>query len=85
MATEMEELSETQKNVFVKITDNDVLSLKTLISQPEFNVEFVDENGMTPLQHAAYKGNKEIVQVLLDQVNIKFIPCWARGIKVNKL
>uniref|UniRef100_A0A182YKR0 Uncharacterized protein n=1 Tax=Anopheles stephensi TaxID=30069 RepID=A0A182YKR0_ANOST len=30
-------------------------------------VDFVDENGMTPLQHAAYKGNKEAVQLLLDQ------------------
>jgi ankyrin repeat protein len=27
---------------------------------------------MTPLQHAAYKGNKEIVQMLLDRVSVTF-------------
>lgn len=68
MATVTEELSEAQKNVFDKITENDVLAVKSLISQADFNVNCVDENGMTPLQHASYKGNKEIVQVLLDQV-----------------
>jgi ankyrin repeat protein len=35
------------------------------------NVDIYDENGMTPLQHAAYKGNKEIVQMLLDQVSVE--------------
>lgn len=56
-----------QKTIFENITANDIASLKVLLSQPNFNVDFIDENGMTPLQHAAYKGNKEICQLLLDQ------------------
>jgi len=29
------------------------------------NVDYVDEDGMTPLQHAAYKGNRELCEMLL--------------------
>jgi ankyrin repeat protein len=67
------DLSEIRKNVFEKIFEGDVAALKVLISQPNFDVDFVDENGMTPLQHAAYKGNKEVAQLLLDQVRFNFI------------
>lgn len=63
-----EPLSEFQKNIFEKITNNEVGALKTLLTQLEGTIDFVDENGMTPLQHACYKGNKEAVQLLLDQV-----------------
>ncbi|XP_045474215.1 ankyrin repeat and MYND domain-containing protein 2 isoform X1 [Harmonia axyridis] len=63
--TNTKELSETEKKVFEAIEKNDVILLKTLLPELE-NPNVMDENSMTPLQHAAYKGNKEIVQLLLD-------------------
>lgn len=58
--------SEIEKKIFEAITNNDVNLLKTLlVDQQEINI--LDENSMTPLQHAAYKGNKEMVQMFLDQ------------------
>ncbi|XP_072388562.1 ankyrin repeat and MYND domain-containing protein 2-like [Diabrotica undecimpunctata] len=59
-------LSETDQQIFKAIENNDVVLLKTLLAETK-NVNILDENSMTPLQHAAYKGNKDLVQVLLDQ------------------
>lgn len=64
-----EELNEVQKKIFESIPKNDVGQLNTLLAQLQGTADFVDENGMTPLQHACYKGNTELVQILLDQVN----------------
>lgn len=72
MSSEQKELSETEKRIFEAIDKNDVSLLKTLLVGKQ-NVNILDENLMTPLQHAAYKGNKEIVQMLLDQVNKQII------------
>lgn len=58
-----------EKDIFDQITKNDVGGLKFSLSQLSGTVDFVDENGMTPLQHACYKGNVESVQMLLDQVS----------------
>lgn len=60
-------LSDTEKKIFEAVEKNDVTALKTLLTTDQ-KVNIFDENSMTPLQHAAYKGNKEIVQILLDQV-----------------
>ncbi|KAK7862086.1 hypothetical protein R5R35_011501 [Gryllus longicercus] len=56
-----------EKDIFEKIANNDVAGLKNILLQENIKPDLCDENGMTPLQHAAYKGNKEIVQMLLDQ------------------
>lgn len=68
MATEEVTLTDVQKKIFDAITKTDVGELKTLLVQLQGTADFVDENGMTPLQHACYKGSTELVQVLLDQV-----------------
>lgn len=68
MAPSTEDLTDFQKEIFEKISKNEVCELKTLLAQRKVKMDFVDENGMSPLQHACYKGNKEIVQLLLDQV-----------------
>ncbi|XP_053664772.1 ankyrin repeat and MYND domain-containing protein 2 [Anopheles marshallii] len=60
-------LTEDQQAIFNRIAKNENSELRLLLSQYKTSVDFVDENGMTPLQHAAYKGNKEAVQLLLDQ------------------
>ncbi|XP_044754940.1 ankyrin repeat and MYND domain-containing protein 2-like isoform X2 [Coccinella septempunctata] len=63
--TNTKSLNETEKKVFEAIEKNDVILLKALLPNLE-NPDIMDENSMTPLQHAAYKGNKDIVQLLLD-------------------
>lgn len=60
-------LTDDEKKVYKAIQDDDIVELKTALSQIK-NVNIVDLNSMTPLQYAAYKGDKEIVQILLDQV-----------------
>ncbi|KAL3268837.1 hypothetical protein HHI36_007928 [Cryptolaemus montrouzieri] len=60
------ELTAVEKQLFEVIEKNDTLLLKTLLPQIQ-NVNILDENSMTPLQHAAYKGNREMVQMLIDQ------------------
>lgn len=66
-----ESLTDVQKKIFETIPKGDVGELKTLLTQLQGTADFVDENGMTPLQHACYKGNTELVQTLLDQVSPK--------------
>lgn len=61
-------MSDNEKKVFEAIVNNDAVLLKGLLTENPQNVNILDENQMTPLQHAAYKGNKELVQILLDQV-----------------
>lgn len=65
--TENQEVTDNKKNVFEAIDKNDVNTLKALLADKQ-DVNIFDENFMTPLQHAAYKGNKDMVQMLLDQV-----------------
>lgn len=68
MAPGTEGLTDLQRNIFTKINKNEICELKTLLVPNKVKMDFVDENGMSPLQHACYKGNIEIVQMLLDQV-----------------
>lgn len=68
MTPTTESLSELQKQVFTHISNHESSELRTLLASNKMKIDFVDENGMSPLQHACYKGNKEIVQMLLDQV-----------------
>ncbi|XP_031846094.1 ankyrin repeat and MYND domain-containing protein 2 [Nomia melanderi] len=67
MAPDMEDITDVQKKIFDIIRDNSVLELKMLLVANKVKMDFVDENGISPLQHACYKGRKEIVQILLDQ------------------
>lgn len=73
MAPGTEGLTDFQRDIFIKISKNEVCELKTLLASNKVKMDFVDENGMSPLQHACYKGNVEIVQMLLDQVGYKLI------------
>lgn len=72
MAPSTEALTDLQRDIFTKIGNNKVCELKTLLASNKVKIDFVDENGMSPLQHACYKGNMEIVQMLLDQVGYVF-------------
>lgn len=67
--TSSENAQDPQKEIFAKISDNKADELKALLAASKIKIDFIDENGMSPLQHASYKGNKEIVQMLLDHVS----------------
>ncbi|XP_071566061.1 ankyrin repeat and MYND domain-containing protein 2 [Temnothorax nylanderi] len=67
MAPVTEDPADFQREIIERISKNEVCELKTLLSQRKVKIDFVDENRMSPLQHACYKGNMEIVQLLLDQ------------------
>lgn len=58
-----------EKKVFDAIAQGDLAEFNNLLAQHKGSVDLYDENGMTALQHAAYKGNKEMVQTLLDRVS----------------
>lgn len=58
---------EDNSKIFEAIASNDAALLKALLAERPHSANALDENKMTPLQHAAYKGSKEMVQLLLDQ------------------
>lgn len=68
MEAKTEEKPAAEKTIFDAIAQNDLVEFKNILAQHKGPVDFFDENGMTALQHAAYKGNKDMVQLLLDRV-----------------
>lgn len=68
MAPSQDSANDIEKEIFAKISNNSTEELKVLLATSKIKVNFLDENCMTPLQHACYKGNLEIVQMLLDHV-----------------
>lgn len=63
-----EEQPAFEQTIFNAIAQGDLNEFKNILSQHKGSVDLFDENGMTALQHAAYKGNKDMVQLLLDRV-----------------
>ena len=61
---------ELKKEIFDKIDQNKPDELKALLAVNKVKMDFLDENKITPLQHACYKGNKEIAQMLIDHVSL---------------
>jgi len=60
-------LTDLQKDIFDSISKNDLPRLKLNLIELKTSIDYYDDNGMTPLQHACYKGNKEAVQICLDR------------------
>ncbi|KAJ0180718.1 hypothetical protein K1T71_004122 [Dendrolimus kikuchii] len=67
MEAKTEENANSEKSIFDIIAQGDLAEFKDFLAQRKGDVNFFDENGMTALQHAAYKGNKDMVQLLLDR------------------
>lgn len=65
-----DELMEMCAGLVEAIFDNDFDRLKELYELYEIGTDIQDEHGMTLLQHAAYKGNEQIVRWLLDRVRV---------------
>lgn len=57
-----------------KISENNVAEVKKLLNTSGLSIDEADEHGMSPLMHACYRGGREIVQLLLDQVC--FLICY---------
>lgn len=58
------------KEINEKISENNIAQVKKLLSNGGISIDTADEHGMSPLQHACYRGGHEIVQLLLDQVRL---------------
>jgi len=57
------------QDVFKAIFVNDFDGLQKIYAKHDLSTDILDEHGMTPLQHAAYKGNEQIVRWLLNRVS----------------
>lgn len=65
---ENENENDVESLVFKYIAENKFNELKSLYAQHKIKADIYDSDGMTPLQHACYKGNKDIVELLLEHV-----------------
>lgn len=63
-----DDLTQIKNLIFEKLSSNDTNAFRQLIMQLKDGVNFVDETGMTPLQHACCKANREAVEMLLNMV-----------------
>nr|CAG4646261.1 EOG090X06BA [Macrothrix elegans] len=59
-------VSEGYAKAIEKINSNDSSGIQDLIKNHDVEIEAEDEHGMTLLQQAAFKGRKDITQLLLD-------------------
>lgn len=55
------------------VSAGDVSAVKSLLLKGEARVGEEDGSGMTPLHHAAYKGNVELCKLLISHVSIVYI------------
>lgn len=60
-------LSALQKDILDAIAKKDVTRLKQNLVELKSPIDFYDDSGMTPLQHAAFKGEKNAVELILDR------------------
>ena len=63
----MSELSENEKLLISKICSNDLEEVKQILNESDVRINCMDENGMTGLEHSAYKGNYEMTKYLLER------------------
>ncbi|KAH8266038.1 hypothetical protein KR038_001073 [Drosophila bunnanda] len=59
------QLDEVQRQLLDRLAKADTSGFKQLLVGCR-NINFVDDNGMSCLAHASFKGNREAVQLLLD-------------------
>lgn len=59
---------ETLNQAIEKINNNDIVGLQELLKSHAVEIGAEDDHGMTLLHHAAFKGKKDFVQLLLDLV-----------------
>lgn len=60
-------MDKCQNELIKCIQDNDLEGAKLCLKEKKTRIDCVDENGMTAISHAAYKGNIELCKILLDR------------------
>lgn len=63
----MASLSFNEKQLISAVGKNSFEEVKQLLNEHDVNVNCYDENGMSALQHAAYKGNYDICKFLIER------------------
>ncbi|XP_041371875.1 ankyrin repeat and MYND domain-containing protein 2-like isoform X2 [Gigantopelta aegis] len=66
------DLTETETKLIDRVLYGTTEEVSSLLLEPSVRVDCLDQTGMTPLQHAAFRGKKDVCQMLL-----------ARGADVN--
>nr|CAG4647903.1 EOG090X06BA [Moina brachiata]SVE93015.1 EOG090X06BA [Moina brachiata] len=61
-----QQLKNPNYSAIEKINNNDIVGLQELLKNHAVEVDAEDDHGMTLLHHAAFKGKKDFVQLLLD-------------------
>lgn len=61
-----QELTSSEKELLKYTIECNYEEVKRLLTVEKVSVNCVDDDGMTPLQHAAYKGNYSLCKLLLD-------------------
>lgn len=59
-------LTEQEGKLFEKIQANSYDEVKRILTDEKIRINCLDSHGMTPLQHAAYRGNYELCKLMLD-------------------
>ncbi|XP_052094665.1 ankyrin repeat and MYND domain-containing protein 2-like [Mytilus californianus] len=57
--------SEAEKKFIDAIVGGKLEEVQTLLKEPTIKIDFTDDTGTTPLQHAAFRGKTDICQLLL--------------------
>ncbi|PIK57391.1 putative ankyrin repeat and MYND domain-containing protein 2 [Apostichopus japonicus] len=60
------DLSDSERVLFENVQNDNVILIKELLSKDDVNVNCLDDHGMTPLQNAAFKGNKDVCELLIS-------------------
>ncbi|XP_033624829.1 ankyrin repeat and MYND domain-containing protein 2-like [Asterias rubens] len=59
------ELSNSEKELFESIQSGNIELIRQLLGASDVSVNCLDEHGMTPLQHAAFKGQVPLCELML--------------------
>ncbi|CAB4022855.1 ankyrin repeat and MYND domain-containing 2 [Paramuricea clavata] len=65
MAAELKEM--VRKQLLENINQGNVEEVRRILDVGQIKVDSLDENGMTPLMQAAYKGKHEICELLIER------------------
>jgi len=60
-------LSDKEKDLIDKINANQAEEVRLLLDDKDIRLNVGDESGMSPLLHAAYKGNYELARLLIER------------------
>ncbi|XP_014674688.1 PREDICTED: ankyrin repeat and MYND domain-containing protein 2-like [Priapulus caudatus] len=63
---ECNDLSANEKKLYELIQAGKVDEVIEILNEKDVRIDCLDKHGMTPLQQAAYKGNKELCQLMLS-------------------